>query len=188
LAAVWLGAFCAGYDWQPMVDFSSEMLYSFNTTMALVGFVCGTLYFIGYSFGIFIFIRRNVWSSFHEFVREITLAICDIFVGTDVDFPKNWLRDVVGERDGEDVFLDSLRLGFSIFLGFMVASTILIIIVSPQYLWTTTRYYNKCQNSNSRRTSDETKVKVANNATEFRSANTLHKTNKSAALNDSTQL
>jgi hypothetical protein len=59
-AAVCLGAFCAGYTWQPMVDISKEMLYSFNTTMALVGFVCSTLFFIGYSFGIFIFIRRNV--------------------------------------------------------------------------------------------------------------------------------
>jgi hypothetical protein len=144
--AVSIGAFCSGFAWQPMVDFSQDKAYTFNTTMALVGAVCGALFFVGYAFGIYICVRRNVWnSSYVEFIRDITLALCvmgstGFFVGTDINYPKNWLRDIVGVRDEENHFLDCLKAGFSTFLGFMVIGTILICIIPTQYLWTTARY------------------------------------------------
>lgn len=153
-AAVGMGAFVAGFAWQPMLNVSKEQFdFEFNASMVFVGLVCGLLFFIGYAIGIFIFIQRNVWSSsIREFIRQITLAIgvmgsAAFFVGTDVDFHgrhinglgRNWLANVVGVRGGNP-FVDCLKAGFSTALGFMIVGTILIVIVPTNYLWTTSRY------------------------------------------------
>jgi len=73
-AAVCCGAFISGFAWQPLVNVASEELQlSFHTAMAFVGVCCGTIFFIGYSIGIFMFIRRKVWDDNVHVLQEISL-------------------------------------------------------------------------------------------------------------------
>ena len=83
----------------------------------------------------------GVSSTKIDFIRDVSLCIAvagaaAFFVGTDFGFPQNWLRSVVGERDGSDKFLDCLRSGFSTFLGFICFSIAQILLIPNRYLWT----------------------------------------------------
>ena len=146
-AAVSLGAFVSGFAWQPLVNVASEDLQlSFNSAMAFVGVCCGTIFFIGYSIGIFMFIRRKVWDDNVHVLQEISLALgvfgsAAFFVGTvDGTFSNNWLSTIVGVRDGEYPILDCLKAGFSTFLGFIILSLILYLFVPNQFLWMTAKH------------------------------------------------
>jgi len=146
-AAVSLGAFVSGFAWQPLVNVASEELQlSFNSAMTFVGVCCGAIFFIGYSFGIFMFIRRKVWDDNVHVLQEISLALgvfgsAACFVGTaDNVFSDNWLSTIVGVRDGEYPILDCLKAGFSTFLGFMTLSLVLYILVPNQFLWMTAKH------------------------------------------------
>ena len=146
-AAVSLGAFVSGFAWQPLVNVASvDLQLSFNSAMAFVGVCCGTIFFIGYSLGIFMFIRRKVWDDNVHVLQEISLALgvfgsAAFFVGTTYDiFSINWLSTIVGVRDGEYPILDCLKAGFSTFLGFMTLSLILYLFVPNQFLWMTAKH------------------------------------------------
>jgi len=146
-AAVSFGAFLAGFAWQPLVNVASdELQLSFNSAMAFVGVCCGTIFFIGYTFGIYMFIRRKVWDDNIHALQEISLALgvfgsAAFFVGTaDNVFSDNWLSKIVGVRDGEYPMLDCLKAGFSTFLGFVTLSLVLYILVPNQFLWMTAKH------------------------------------------------
>ena len=146
-AAVSVGAFVSGFAWQPLVNVASEDLQlSFNSAMAFVGVCCGTIFFIAYSLGIYMFIRRKVWDNNIHVLQEISLAVCvmgaaSFFVGTTYNaFANNWLENAVGVRDGEYPMLDCLKAGFSTFLGFMTLSLILYLLVPNQFLWMTAKH------------------------------------------------
>lgn len=131
----------------PLVNVASEDLQlSFNAAMAFVGVCCGTIFFIGYSLGIYIFIRRKVWDDNVHVLQEVSLALgvfgsAACFVGTsDNVFSDNWLSTVVGVRDGEYPILDCLKAGFSTFLGFMTLSLVLYLLVPNKFLWMTAKH------------------------------------------------
>jgi len=145
--AVSIGAFCAGCAWQPMVNHCSSKMLNFNAAASLVGFVCGTFFFFGYALGKVLFLGRKKagLETLRGIARDVSLAVgvmgaAAFFVGTDVQFPDNWLQDVVGERSGENIALDCLKSGFSTFLGFVCVSFVLVFLLPAPYLWTTARF------------------------------------------------
>ena len=145
--AVSIGAFSAGCAWQPMVNHCSSKMLNFNAAASLVGFVCGTFFFFGYALGKFLFLGRKKagLETLRGVLRDVSLAVgvmgaAAFFVGTDVQFPDNWLQDVVGERSGNSIPLDCLKSGFSTFLGFVCVSFVLVFLLPAPYLWTTARF------------------------------------------------
>ena len=69
-------------------------------------------------------------------VQDATLALacgvgCASFVGTDCQYPGNFLRPVVGERASFSGLHDCLVAGFSTALGFFVAQLLLITPLVP---------------------------------------------------------
>ena len=144
--AVGIGAFVSGFAWQPLVNVAASSLQlGFTTAMVFVGGCCGVLFFLGYAVGIYVCLRRSVWHhNLTYFLRDVSLAVgvmgsAAFFVGTDMTYPNNWLVDIVGERDGTVTILNCLKAGFSTFLGFMVMSLVVLLLVPNNLLWMTQR-------------------------------------------------
>ena len=144
--AVGIGAFVSGFAWQPLVNVAASSLQmGFTTAMVFVGGCCGVLFFLGYAVGIYVCLRRSVWHhNLTYFLRDVSLAVgvmgsAAFFVGTDMTYPNNWLEDIVGERDGTVTILNCLKAGFSTFLGFMVMSLVVLLLVPNKLLWMTQR-------------------------------------------------
>jgi hypothetical protein len=132
--ALSFGAFLSGGAWQPVADGCIDSAYNFNLALVLVGAMCGSCFFVGITTGrAVINLPRNTWKDF-------TLSIAcgcgsGFFVGTDARYPNNWLSPAVGQRTGQHP-LDVFKAGLSVFLGFLCAQCLLVLVFRRGWLWT----------------------------------------------------
>jgi hypothetical protein len=137
---VGFASFFSGFAWQPLVNWTYSR-FPFTIAALFVGSMCGTIFLVGILVANSLLQLKPVVPKKKDFIRDVSLCIAvagaaAFFVGTDFGFPQNWLRSVVGERDGSDKFLDCLRSGFSTFLGFICFSIAQILLIPNRYLWT----------------------------------------------------
>ena len=131
--ALGLGSALSGAAWQGALDGCIDASLSFEASQAVVGSVCGMLFFLGVTTG------RALVNLPRDTARDVTLAAAcgtgaAFFVGTDLRYPDNWLQPVVGERTGVDT-LDCVKAGLSVLLGFLAMQLPLILCVPNAWMW-----------------------------------------------------
>ena len=136
-AVLMCGSFLSGTVWQPLVNAFATADLGFSAAAALTGLCCGSSFFVGMLLGIKLIGKITDWSILMVATLAATIGgATALFVGTDVQFSGNWLGNAVGERQGDNKFVDCLRAAFSTTLGFFMVQLILNAVVPLGSLWT----------------------------------------------------
>lgn len=137
-------SFCSGTAWQPAVNTAAIHIDEFTAAALFVGLICGVFFFLGLTCAnesVAAVLKvprqpRRVLLAHDVSLSVAVVGAAAFFVGTDQNYPGNWLSPVVGERSGASVGLDSFKAGLSTALGFAVFQCVLVLATPAGLLWT----------------------------------------------------